>query len=80
MWMNGRYVYDAVMRLIPSLQVMKPREPIEYMNEPYPLTKKDYEARMEREQKKRQAEIRAKMMAFATAHKAKKKEEGQANG
>lgn len=82
MWMNGRYVYEAVMRLIPSLQLLKPREPMEYMNEPYPLTKEEYEERLQREEKKKQEEIKAKMKALADRVNAKHKqaEEEQNNG
>lgn len=81
MWMNGRYTYDAVMRLIPSLQLVKPREPIEYISEPYPLTRKDYEERLEREEKRKQEEIKAKLMAFANVHKSNKvKVEDTQNG
>lgn len=80
MWMNGRYTYDAIMRLIPSLNMWKPKEPLEYMNEPYPLTRKEIEERVAREQKKKQDEIREKMMAFASARKARKKEEVKQDG
>lgn len=81
MWMNGRYTYDAIACMIPSLQLMKPREPIEYTKEPYPLTKKEYEERMEREEKRKQEEIMAKMMAFAKTRSSKKvKEEEKQNG
>lgn len=73
MWMHGRYTYDAIMRLIPSFNQWKPKEPIEYMDEPYPLTRKEYEERVAREERKKQQEIREKMMAFASAHKAKPK-------
>lgn len=75
MWMNGRYTYDAIMRLIPSLNMWKPKEPIEYIEEPYPLTRKEYEERIAREERKKQEEIRAKMLAFAQAHSTKKKKE-----
>ena len=81
MWMNGRYVYDSVMRLIPSLQLLKPREPIEYMKEPYPLTKEEYEERIIREEKEQQEKIMAKMMAFAKIRSSKKdKVEDTENG
>ena len=54
MWMNGRYTYDAIASMIPSIQLLKPREPFPYTKEPYPLTKKEYEERMEREEKRKQ--------------------------
>lgn len=80
MWMEGMYTYDAIRRLIPSLNMWKPKEPIEYMEEPYPLTKKEYEDRIRREEKRKQDEIKDKMMAFAMAHKAKPKVEVKNNG
>ena len=81
MWMNGRYTYDAIASMIPSLQLLKPRESLPYTQEPYPLTKKEYEERMEREEKKKQEEIMAKMMAFAKSRSSKNvKEEEKQNG
>ncbi len=81
MWMNGRYTYDAIASMIPSLQLLKPREPLAYTQEPYPLTKKEYEERMEREEKKKQEEIMAKMMAFAKSRSSNKvKVEEKQNG
>jgi hypothetical protein len=81
MWMNGRYVYDSVRRLIPALQLVKPREPIDYMKEPYPLTKEEYEERIAREEKEQQEKIMAKMMAFAKTRSSKKdKVEDKENG
>lgn len=75
MWMNGRYTYDAIMRLVPSLNMWKPKEPIDYIEEPYPLTRKEYEERMQREEKRKQEEMREKLKAFAMRQNAKKKEE-----
>ena len=81
MWMNGKYTYEAVARLIPPLQLLKPREPLEYMKEPYPLTKKEYEERIIREEKEQQEKIMAKMMAFAKIRSSKKdKVEDTENG
>lgn len=74
MWMNGKYTYDAIMRLIPSLNMWKPKEPLEYMKEPYPLTKKEYEEMVKKEEKKRQDEMREKLKAFAIAQNARRKE------
>jgi hypothetical protein len=73
-WLQGRYVYDAIMRLIPSFNPLKPKEPIAYMEEPYAITEKDVEDQKLREEKQRQEAIRNKMMAFAAAHNRKKEE------
>lgn len=80
MWMNGRYVYDAIIRLIPSLNMWKPKEPIEYMKEPYPLTRKEYEEMVKKEEKKRQDEMREKLKAFAIAQNARRKETTEVTG
>ena len=79
MWMNGRYTYDAIMRLIPSLNMWKPKEPIDYMEEPYPLTRKEYEERMQREEKRKQDEIKEKLKAFAMAQNAQRKKREEQN-
>lgn len=80
MWLNGRYIYDSVMRLIPSLNMWKPKEPIAYMDEPYPLNKKEYEDRQMREHKRKQEEMRAKLQAYALRQKKQKQEEVQEDG
>ena len=64
MWLQGRYIYDAVMRLIPSLQAFKPKEPIPYLEEPIPLTEEEYKERQIREQKKKQEALKAYMQSF----------------
>lgn len=75
MWLLGRYVYDGIMRLIPSFNPLKPKDPIAYIEEPYPISEKDVRNRELREAKQRQEAIRNKMMAFAAAHN--KKDEDQ---
>lgn len=75
MWLQGRYIYDAIIRLIPSFNPLKPKDPIEYMDEPYPISEKDVRERELREQKRKQEAIRNKMMAFAAAYNNKKNEE-----
>ena len=77
MWMNGRYVYDAIMRMLPSMQLWRPKPPLDYMTEPYPLTRKEYEERIQKEEKRKQEEIRDKMLAFASAYKSKNAKVGE---
>lgn len=79
MWMNGKYIYDAIGRLVPSLQLLKPRDPLAYVEEPYPLTKKEYEEKVQKEEKKRQDEMKEKLKAFAIARNAKRKEATEVN-
>lgn len=75
MWIEGRYVYDGIMRLIPSLNAWKPKEPLPYMDEPYPLSKEESEQRRLREEKRKQDEIKAKMQAFAVAYRNRNEEQ-----
>ena len=79
LWLQGRYVYEAIGRMIPSMNAFKPREPIEYIEEPFPLTEKDVKLRQEKEARRKQEAIKNKMMAFMEAQKNKKAEE-QDNG
>lgn len=74
-WYMGRYVYDGIMRLVPSLQTWKPKEPLPYMEEPYPLTQKEYDEYVKRKRMKQQAELREQMKQFAMEHNRKKKEQ-----
>lgn len=75
MWMQGRYIYDAMARMAPLYNVWKPKEPTPYPNEPYPLTEKEVEERMLREERKRQEDIKAKFEAFALGMNKKRAEE-----
>lgn len=75
MWLNGRYTYEAIMNLIPSLQLWKPKPPLEYMSEPYPLTKDEYYARLEREEKAKQQQMKDYLMGFANRHNKKIEED-----
>lgn len=65
LWQQGRYIYDTILRLTPSLNAFKPKEPLDYMDEPYPLTRKEYLEMMERKERKQMEEMRDKMLARA---------------
>lgn len=65
LWLQGKYIYDAIYRLAPAFNSLKPKEPAEYMDEPFAMSQKEYDERLEREAKKRQDAIRAQMEAFA---------------
>lgn len=73
--MEGRYVYDAMCCLIPSHNAWKPKEPLDYLNEPYPLTKKELENRKLRDMMRKQDAMREKIKANMLALKKKKTEE-----
>lgn len=77
MWFNGRYIYEAMCCLIPSHQLLKPKPPLDYPKEPFPITEQDVKEREKREELERQKALREKiqnqMMAFK--NRPKKQEE-----
>ena len=79
MWIEGRYIYDAMCCLIPSHNMWKPKQPLDYLREPYPLTKKEVEDMKLREMKRKQDELREKIKANMLALKNKKKVEEKAD-
>lgn len=69
-WLQGMYFYDALIRVSPVLMAFAPKgtKPVSYMNEPYPISKKDI-AEAERKQAERErAEAKAKMNAFMVSN------------
>lgn len=77
LWLQGRYVYDAVGALVPILSMRsKARKPEPYLEHPYDITEKDREAREEAEAKARYMKIREKVAAFAEEFNKQRKEEG----
>lgn len=78
MWMQGRYIYDGIMRLIPSLNMWKPKKPLDYMTEPYPLSEEELKDREMREAKKKQEEMKEQMRQYAMSYNARQR--GQDNG
>lgn len=51
LWVQGRYVYDAICAAAPILNPLsKETTPREYIKEPYPLTAKEAAARRKREE------------------------------
>ena len=76
LWLQGRYVYDAIGALTPILSMRsKARKPEPYLERPYDLTEKDREEREEEEAKARYLRMREKVAAFAEQYN-KRKEEG----
>lgn len=76
LWLQGRYVYDAVGALVPILSMRsKAKRPEPYLDHPYDLTEKDRMERETAEAKARYEKIRDKVAAFAEEHN-KRKEEG----
>lgn len=79
MWMQGAYVYDALLKASPVLRGTGSGkvEPGKYPEEPYPLTGK--EAR-EREEAKRQARLERLMAVLSKESEATKKKEASGDG
>lgn len=65
LWLQGLYVYEAILDVSPSLRAMGAKPPEKYPDEPYPITDKEIESRKEKQAKERQEAIKAKAEAFA---------------
>ena len=63
MWMQGMYVYDAILRASPIFHPFAKAgtEPIPYMEEPYALSEEEQKAREEKKQKAHMIEMNARM-------------------
>ena len=64
LWLQGKYVYDAIYAMAPALQAMGGGKPESYVNEPYPLTEAAVRERDEREQQRKMEERKAQMLAW----------------
>lgn len=65
LWLQGLYIYDAILDVAPALRAMGAKPPEKYPDEPYPITDKEIELRKEKQARERQEAIRAKAEAFA---------------
>lgn len=65
LWLQGLYIYDAILDVAPALRAMGAKPPEKYPNEPYPITDNEIELRKEKQAKERQEAIIAKTEAFA---------------
>ena len=65
-WLQGMYVYDAIIRLTPILHAFakKGAKPKPYVEEPYPITQKKQEDKQQRKEKSVSDKGLAKMEAF----------------
>lgn len=77
-WLQGLYVYEAVADVSPILHAFAKRgtEIIPYAQEPYPITEKQKKEAVERQQKRKQEELKRKMTEFMIGHNAQRKEKG----
>lgn len=64
LWLQGKYVYDAIYAMSPALQAMGGGKPGSYVNEPYPLTEAAVRERDKREQQRKMEERKAQMLAW----------------
>lgn len=80
-WIQGMYIYDAILSTSPALRAIGGSEPIPYREEPYPITQEEIE---KAEEKRRVATFEAKkaeMIAKAAAiNRNFKEKDGEANG
>lgn len=72
-WLQGRYVYEAVLGVAPILHAFakKTAKPVPYPNKPYPITPGARKAEEAEEEKRQMGEIKAKVMSFMGQHNAR---------
>lgn len=82
LWLQGMYVYEAILDAAPTMNAFKPQKPRPYSSEPYPITKQQSEDRVERRDKAAYEQGKAKIMAWMQHVNAQKKarEEVSSNG
>lgn len=80
LWIQGRYIYDALIAVAPALQAFnKKPKPGEYVERPYPLTRADADAIEEEKAKARQEQMIAAMEARMVEINKKRKEARDVN-
>ena len=80
LWMQGRYVYEAIADLSPILHAFAKEgtQAIPYLEEPFPLTREEAEEREERERIKKYNRLKAHVEQWADESNAKlKRKEGE---
>ena len=75
LWIQGRYIYDALLAVAPMLHAFnKKPKPGDYVERPYPLTKAEAEALEEERAKAKQEQLLAMMEARMVELNKKRKE------
>jgi len=64
LWLQGVYIYDALVNVSPVYRAFKPSRPKPYMKEPLPINEEEKKAREEREAKRKAEETRARFRAM----------------
>lgn len=79
LWLQGLYVYEAIMDVAPVLHAFAKRgtKPREYLNEPIALTEEEIRERKEREEKRRFEDMKARMTAWAAQQNIKLAQQAQ---
>ena len=73
LWLQGAYVYEAILACSPTLNALKPREPIDYRRAPFPLTAAEQLEAKEKEEREKFEQFRAEMKAMAESINARRK-------
>lgn len=75
MWMQGAYIYDAILRVSPILHAFAKRgtKPEPYIPEPYAMSKEEAEQKDLERERMNQQKIRDRIMSYAALHNASKK-------
>lgn len=66
LWMQGLYVRDALSATVGNMFAEKGSTPIEYPNEPYPITAEQISEKKEAERRRMEERMKADLMAMAT--------------
>ena len=79
LWLQGLYVYQAILAIAPALKAMSNASPEKYMEEPLPLTETEFKKREKRRAKLKQEEMIDKAERFASAWNKQMKEKEDNN-
>lgn len=80
-WLQGMYIYDAILKTSPALKAIGGSDPIPYREEPYPITQEEIENAEEKRRLAKFEEKKAEMIAKAAAiNRNFKEKDGEANG
>jgi hypothetical protein len=77
LWLQGAYIYEALLDVTPYLKAFSKGRPKPYAKEPYDLFKEQREEREAREERERYERIKANVAAFAKAQKEKREKESE---
>ncbi|MGN0535741.1 MAG: hypothetical protein ACI4IR_07060 [Eubacterium sp.] len=79
LWLQGLYIYEAILDMSPALRAMGAQAPEKYVSEPYPITPEECEKREIQKAKEHQEEMKAKTEAFISNFKLKPSGEEEQN-